>query len=80
MGTMGRKPTGVTPQTQARIPADLKTLAQAEAVRRGISLSELICEGLRHELERGPVEVAGHAAIEALRAEGYTVEKYAKTG
>ncbi|MBB6053303.1 hypothetical protein [Armatimonas rosea] len=72
---MGRKPTGVTPQTQARIPADLKALAQAEATRRGISLSELICEGLRHELERGPAEIAGQAAIEALRAEGYTVEK-----
>lgn len=75
MATMGRKPTGVTPQTQARIPADLKALAQAEATRRGISLSELICAGLRHELQRGPVEIAGQAAIEALRAEGYTVEK-----
>lgn len=72
---MGRKPTGVTPQTQARIPADLKALAQVEAARRGISLSELICEGLRHELERGPVEVAGQAAIEALRAEGWSLHR-----
>lgn len=67
---MGRKPTGLTAQTQTRIPAELKALAQAEAKRRGISLAELICEGLRHELQRGPIEIAGKAAIEALRAEG----------
>lgn len=72
---MGRKPTGVTPQSQVRVPPDLKARAQAEAKRRGISFSELACMALEHELERGPVEIAGQAAVEALRAEGYTVEK-----
>ena len=61
------------------MPPELKARADAEAARRGISLAELMRLALERELastdERGPVEIAGHAAIEALRAEGYTVEK-----
>ena len=61
------------------MPPDLKARADQEAVRRGISLAELVRTALEHELERSgersPVEVAGQGAIEALRAEGYTVEK-----
>jgi len=71
--SVGRTPIGK--QVPLRLSDDLKTRAETEATRRGISLAELMRTALEHEMERGPVEVAGQGAIEALRAEGYTVEK-----
>ena len=56
------------------LPPELKERADAEAQRRGISVAELMRVALEHELERGPAEVAGQAAIEALRAEGMLKE------
>lgn len=68
---VGRKSIG--PQVPVAMPPDLKARADAEAARRGISLAELMRLALERELERGPVEMIGQAAVEALRAEGFQV-------
>ena len=65
---MGRTPIGK--QTPIRLSEDLKGRAEAEALRRGVSLAALIRHAIEHELECGPVEVAGQAAVKALRAQG----------
>ena len=61
---MGRTPIGK--QVPVAMPPDLKARADAEALKRGISLAELMRAALEHELERsqlgiserGPVEIA----------------------
>lgn len=77
--SVGRKPTGKTPQTPIMLPPELKARAQAEAERRGISLAELIRESLEHELAGDAARLAGMGAIERLTSAGYTLTKNAES-
>lgn len=74
---VGRR--GIGKQVPVAMPPELKGRADQEATRRGISLAELVRLALERELdsngERGPVEIVGQAAIEALQAEGYLIKK-----
>jgi len=63
-----------------RLGDELQARADAEAKRRGISLSALVRVALERELteaqeerDRGAVESAGRAAVDALRAGGWLV-------
>ena len=74
---VGRTPIGK--QVPVALPPELKERADAEALRRGISLAKLMRLALERELdqtgERGPVEIASQAAVEALRAEGWHLNR-----
>jgi len=73
---VGRTPIGK--QVALRLGDELQAQADAEAKRRGISLSALVRLALERELaeaqetrERGAVESAGRAAVDALKAGGW---------
>ena len=60
----------------ARVPPELKTIAQRTAARRGLSLSSFLCQALWNEIERASdqhrliaLSVADSAALDAVLAD-----------
>jgi len=61
---------------EARVPPELKTIAQRTAARRGLSLSSFLCQALWNEIERASeqhrviaLSVADSAAVDAVLAD-----------
>jgi len=61
---------------EARVPPELKAIAQQTAARRGLSLSSFLCQALWNEIERASdqhrviaLSVADSAAVDALLAD-----------
>jgi uncharacterized protein (DUF1778 family) len=61
---------------EARVPPELKAIAQRTAARRGLSLSSFLCQALWNEIERASdqhrviaLSVADSAAVDAVLAD-----------
>lgn len=61
---------------EARVPAELKTIARQTAARRGQSLSSFLCQALWNEIERASdqqrviaLSVADSAVVDAVLAD-----------
>lgn len=61
---------------EARVPTELKSIAQQTAARRGLSLSSFLCQALWNEIERASdqhrviaLSAADSAAVDAILAD-----------